>query len=98
MSCDQTPQNGPWLVRRLFPVLATAGLLLIGMAATTWWGPALEGRTAWSLPHDLWGTMIAAQRLAHGHLAGLYTHPTGLVSLPGAAVIMVPVVVVAQSA
>jgi len=33
---------------------------------------------------DLWGTLIAAQRLAHLNLAGLYTLPTQLVSLPGA--------------
>jgi hypothetical protein len=98
MTCDQPAIAGSWLVRRMFPVLATAGLLIVGMASTIWWGPALVGKTGWSLPHDLWGTMIAAQRLARGDLAGLYTSPTGLVSLPGAAVIMVPVVLVAQAA
>lgn len=98
MTCDQTSASEPWLVRRLFPLLAAAGLLIIGMAAAVWWGPALLGRTSWSLPHDLWGTMIAAGRLGHGDLAGLYTRPTGLVSLPGAAVILVPVVLVAQAA
>ncbi len=98
MTCDQPAIAGSWLVRRLFPMLATAGLLIVGMASTIWWGPALVGKTGWSLPHDLWGTMIAAQRLARGDLAGLYTSPTGLVSLPGAAVIMVPVVLVAEAA
>ena len=33
-----------WLARRLFPVLATAGLVAVGMAATTWWGSGLLGR------------------------------------------------------
>ena len=98
MTCDQPATAGSWPARRLFPLLATAGLLVVGMASTVWWGPALVGKTNWSLPHDLWGTLIAAQRLVHGDLAGLYTRPTGLVSLPGAAVILVPVVLAAQAA
>src|SRR6185437_6926570 len=98
MTCDQPATAGSWPARRLFPLLATAGLLVVGMASTVWWGPALVGKTNWSLPHDLWGTLIAAQRLVHGDLAGLYTRPTGLVSLPGAAVILVPVVLAAHAA
>jgi len=88
----------PWLVRRLFPLLATVCLVAIGMAVTTWWGPALVGRTTWGLPDDLWGTLVAAQRLARLDLGGLYTQPTGLVSLPGAAVILVPVAAVIDAA
>jgi hypothetical protein len=88
----------PWLVRRLFPVLATVGLLVIGMTGTTLIGPHLIGRTAWSLPDDLWGTLIAADRLVHLNLAGLYTQPTGLVTFPGAAVILAPVVTVIDAA
>src|SRR5947208_8774976 len=64
-----------------------------GMAGTIW-GPRFYGKTAWALPDDLWGTLIAAQRLAHLNLAGLYTFPTQLVSLPGAAVILVPAIAV----
>jgi hypothetical protein len=84
----------PWLSRRLFPLLATVGLIAFGIASTTWWGPALVGKAAWSLPDDLWATMAAAQRLIHGDLAGLYTPPTRLVTFPGAAVILVPVVAI----
>ncbi len=36
--------------------------------------------------------MIAAQRLLHGDLAGLYTRPTALITFPGGALILVPVV------
>jgi hypothetical protein len=81
---------GPWLARRLLPLLATAGLLIIGMSSTIWWGPAMIGKTAWSLPLDLWGTLEAAHRLLHLHPAGLYTQPTGLIALPGAVVILLP--------
>jgi hypothetical protein len=88
----------PWLVRRLFPVLATAGLMIIGMVGTTLVGPHLIGKTAYSLPNDLWGTLVAAQRLLHLDLGGLYTQPTGLVTFPGAAVILVPAAAVADAA
>jgi len=83
-------RSEPWPVRRAFPLLATLGLILIGMAGTIW-GPVYYHETAWAVPDDLWATMVAAQRLAHLDLAGLYTAPTNLVSFPGAAVILVPV-------
>jgi hypothetical protein len=92
------PAPGPWLARRLFPVLATACLLIIGMTSTTWWGPRLAGQTAWALPHDLWGTLVAAGRLARWDWGGLYTQPTGLVTLPGAALILVPVAAIIDAA
>src|SRR5258708_1981146 len=92
------PAARPWLVRRLFPLLATVGLVAIGMAVTTWWGPDLAGKSAWSLPGDLWGTLVAAERLTHLDVGGLYTAPTGLVSLPGAAVILVPVAAIIDAA
>jgi hypothetical protein len=91
-----------WLVlaltRRPFPALATIGLAAIGIGSTTWWGPALVSKTAWALPGDLWGTMVAAQRLLHLDLAGLYTQPTGLVAFPGTAVILTPLVALADAA
>jgi hypothetical protein len=82
-----------WPFRGLFPLLATAGLIIAGMAGTIW-GPRFYGKSAWALPDDLWGTMIAAQRLTHLDLSGLYTPPTQLVSLPGAAIVLIPVVVI----
>jgi hypothetical protein len=86
-------RRASWPARRLFPLLATVIMTAAGMAGTIW-GPRFYGKTAWALPDDLWGTLIAAQRLAHLNLAGLYTLPTQLVSLPGAAVILIPAVVV----
>jgi hypothetical protein len=75
--------------RRMFPLIASAGLVLVGMFTTTW-GSTLIGRPEWALPYDLWGTLIATTRLAHGNIGGLYAPPTGLISLPGAAVILLP--------
>src|SRR5487761_1406036 len=93
--------DGPparWAVRRLFPLLASAILVLAGMVTTTLIEPQLLGTTAWSLPDDLWGTLIAAQRLLHLNLGGLYTQPTGLITFPGAAVILTPIVAVSEAA
>ena len=86
-----------WPVRRLFPLLATVVMAAAGMAGTIW-GPRFYGKTAWALPDDLWGTLIAAQRFAHLDLAGIYTLPTQLVSLPGAAVILIPAIAVIEAA
>jgi hypothetical protein len=72
-------------------------MIIVGMAGTIW-GPHYYGKSAWALPDDLWGTMIAAQRLVHLNLGGLYTSPTQLVSLPGAAIIVIPVVVLVDLA
>jgi len=92
------PAPSPWLVKRLFPILATVSLIVIGMIGTTIVGPHLIGRARWSLPDDLWGTLIAADRLVHLNLAGLYTQPTGLVTFPGAAVILAPVATLIDAA
>ena len=78
-------------------MLATAGLVIGGMLATTL-GPTVLGKPAWALPDDLWGTLVAAGRLMHLNLGGLYTQPTGLVSLPGTAVILVPAAALAGAA
>jgi hypothetical protein len=93
MSSRAEARRASWPARRLFPLLATVIMTAAGMAGTIW-GPRFYGKTAWALPDDLWGTLIAAQRLAHLNLAGLYTFPTQLVSLPGAAVILVPAITV----
>jgi hypothetical protein len=93
MSPELADGAPPWPVRRLFPLLATIIMAGAGIAGTIW-GPRFYGKTAWALPDDLWGTLIAAQRLAHLNLAGLYTLPTQLVSLPGTAVILVPAALV----
>jgi hypothetical protein len=94
----QPGTDGALLSRRLFPLLATVVLIVIAMTSAIWFGPGLAGSTGWALPDDLWGTLTAAQRLAHLDLSGLYTQPTGLVSLPGTALILVPVVAIIDAA
>lgn len=88
----------PLIRRRLCPLLATAGLTAFAMISSTWLGPKLTGTSQWSLPHDLWGTLLASRRLAHLNLAGLYAPPTGLITFPGAAVLLLPVTAVIDAA
>src|SRR5580704_16833511 len=85
------------LKQRIFPLLASIGLLLVGMFTTTL-GPTWTGKAEWALPYDLWGTLIATVRLVHGNVGGLYTQPTGQVSLPGAAIILLPAAAVIAAA
>ena len=84
-------------MRRAFPALSLAGLVVIGVALTIVWPPVV-GKVGWALPHDLWGTMVAARRVLHGQVGGLYTQPTGLITLPGGALILVPIVAVIDAA
>ena len=79
-----------WSARRLFPLLATVALVVVGMLTTTW-GTQLFGEHSWALPHDLWRTLVAAGRMRHLQLGGLYTQPTALVTFPGAALVLVPI-------
>lgn len=85
------------LSRRAFPAISLAGLIIIGITLTIVWPPVV-GKIGWPLPHDLWGTMVAARRVLHGQLGGLYTQPTGLITLPGGALILVPIVAVIDAA
>jgi hypothetical protein len=88
----------PWLFNKVFPLLASVILIAVGMASSTWWGPHLAGKPPWQLPDDLWGTLVAAQRLLHLDIRALYTTPTGLVALPGAAVVLVPIAALIDAA
>jgi hypothetical protein len=97
MLAEHARKGSPWPVRRAFPLLAVVGLILVGMAGTIW-GPVYYGEKAWAVPDDLWATLVAAQRLLHLDLAGLYTAPTALVTFPGAAVILAPVAAIMDAA
>ncbi len=88
----------PRLTRRAFPLLATVVLVGVAIASSIWWGPHIEGTSGWQLPDDLWGTLVAARRLLHLDVGGLYTQPTGLVAFPGAALILAPAAAMIEAA
>jgi hypothetical protein len=76
--------------RRWVPLIGSVAFVLIGMLTTAWGPTHIQGRPEWALPYDLWGTLIATVRLAHGNIGGIYAPGTGLISLPGAAIILLP--------
>jgi hypothetical protein len=78
------------LKRRAVPLTGSTLFVLIGMFTTTWGPTHLMHRAEWALPYDLWGTLDATVRLSHGNVGGIYAAGTGLISLPGAAVILLP--------
>jgi hypothetical protein len=90
-------QVRPWAFRRLFAILASFGLVVIGIVTTTG-GAELLGHGQWGLPNDLWATLVASERLLHGDLAHLYTSPTALVAPPGTALLLVPAALVVMGA
>jgi hypothetical protein len=97
MPAEHARKAPPWPVRRAFPLIAVVVMICIGMAGTIW-GPVYYGEKAWAVPDDLWATLVAAQRLLHLDLVGLYTSPTNLISFPGTAVILVPVAAIMDAA
>ena len=74
----------------MIPLIGSVLFVLIGMFTTTWGPTHLLGRAEWALPYDLWGTLIGTDRLAHGNIGGIYAAGTGLISLPGTAIILLP--------
>jgi hypothetical protein len=68
------------------------------MGTSIWWGPAIVGNGQWQVPDDLWGALLAAHRLLALDPGGIYGSATGLVSFPGAALLLVPPAAVLQLA
>jgi hypothetical protein len=83
------------LARRMFPLITSVMLIAGGM-----YGIAIHQMTAgrMAIPADYWHTLVAAVRLTHGDIGGLYTQPTALAGLPGAAAILLPVAAVINMA
>jgi len=89
------PRWRRWVDRRRAPLVATAATLVLGMNWTIWWAEVVHGAPGvWLDPSDQWGTVLASVALVHGHLSGIYTASTGLVTFPGYVVLMAPVAAV----
>lgn len=77
-------------------------LTVLGMAATMGFSLvfSVRGRAVpldyWHVPGDIWATLRSAHTVGWGDLGGIYGAGTGLVSLPGAALLLLPVALVSQ--
>ncbi len=74
-------------------------MLVLGMAFSLFWFRLRLGAAGvWRTPADFWATYLAATALAHGHLAGVYSHATALVTFPAIAYLFAPLAAVTSAA
>jgi hypothetical protein len=80
-----------WAKERMWPILITVSLLLVGMAFTLWWNVVVRHVTGWVTPGDLWGTYRSAHYIAWGDIGDVFGRETGLVTLPGISLVLAPI-------
>ena len=79
---------------RAHVVAAAVSLVAVGMAYSLAWECVAHHTGGWSTPADLWATFRAAHLVGWGGEGLLYGSGTGLVTLPGIAVLLAPVAMV----
>ena len=79
---------------RKWPLAVIAVMLAAGAAFMFGWIPVVYHRSAWDTGRDLWGIFRAAHYVAWDDLGGVYTPGTGMVTLPGIAVLLAPVAMI----
>jgi hypothetical protein len=87
---------GAWIRRRAWPLGVTGAFVAIGMAYSFLWLPLRHGTHAWATPPDLWATFRGAQFVEWGGFGAIYSAQTFLVTLPGMAVLLAPLAMVAD--
>lgn len=86
------PAHKSGWARRHAPPLAAFALSLLAAAAFTFgWGPLVRHHGLWLVPGDIWATLRSAHFVGWGDLGGIYGAGTGLVALPGFAILLAPV-------
>jgi hypothetical protein len=77
----------------LWPVTVTLLVIVTGMAYSLWWAQVVRHRSwYWVVPSDIWLEVRDAHYVGWGGLSFVYSAHTGLVTLPGFAVLMWPLV------
>jgi hypothetical protein len=81
------PSNAWWIVALTCSVVAT------GMAYSLFWAPLVRHSPHhWIYPFDLFNTVRAARYIGEGSFAYLYSLPSEIVTLPGIAILLTPIV------
>ncbi len=88
------PMTQPKIRDRAHVVAAAVSLVAVGMAYSLAWERVAHHTGGWSTPADLWATFRAAHLVGWGGEGLLYGSGTGLVTLPGIAVVLAPVAMV----
>lgn len=82
--------------RHSVPLAATLAGVVAAMAWSMLYVVHANHLTYWRVPGDIWSTLRAAHFIGWGDLGGIYGAGTGLVSFPGAALLLVPVALIAS--
>lgn len=87
---------GAWTRRRAWPLGVAAAFVAVGMAYSLLWSALVHGGGSWITPPDLWATFRGAQFVEWGGFGAIYSAHTYLVTLPGMAVLLAPLAMVAD--
>ena len=81
-----------WTVgTRPVALMVAAAVVVAGILFTFFWYPVSHQGAGWVTQGDLWGIYRGAQYVSWGDLGGIYNQDTGIVTLPGIAVVLAPV-------
>ena len=78
--------------RRAVPVVVSVAVVVTGLLYAFLWDPVVHHGQAWLEPSDAWGVYRAAHYVTWGYLGGVYNQETGMVTFPGIAVLLSPLV------
>ncbi len=82
------------MTMRKWPIGVVALMFALGAAFMLGWMPLVYHRSGWDTGGDLWGIFRAAHYVAWNDLGGVYTPGTGMVTLPGIAILLAPVAMI----
>lgn len=85
---------GPEIALRRWPLAASAIGIVGAMVWTLGTARHVDHMATWQAPPDIWATLHGANLVSWGDLGGLYGSGAGLVSFPGAVLILVPAALV----
>ncbi|MGH9303065.1 MAG: hypothetical protein ACRDZ5_01500 [Acidimicrobiales bacterium] len=81
-----------WARKRAVPLSVSVGFVVVSMQLSLWWYDFYSHSPGiWRMPGDFWATFSSSVELVHGHFSGVYSHATGLVTLPGVTFLLAPV-------
>lgn len=90
---DEPKEPHPGRFQTVWVIAMTAVVLVSGMIYSLWWPDVVRHQAFyWIVPGDIWSTIRAAHFVGWGGLSFIYTYQSALVTLPGYAVVLSPVV------
>jgi hypothetical protein len=80
--------------RHRSPLALTALFVVVGLAYSFLYVPIWHHHPVWVTPPDLWATYRSAQFVSWGAMGAVYSAGSGLVTLPGIAILMAPLALI----